>query len=113
MTTTDTGREQLAKWMIANTFATGNGDTFDDLLNELTWQVRELRNKATDTALLDALKFYADGHHFIRYDADAWDTVSGEPQNFYEDESSTATVEDGSIARAALQEHGSMDRSKK
>jgi hypothetical protein len=37
------------------------------------------------------------------HDSSAWDTVSGEPQNFYEDESNTATVEDGSVAKLALQ----------
>jgi len=52
--------------------------------------------------LREALKFYADGKHFIRHDDSAWDTVSGEPQNLYEDESNTATVEDGTFARAAL-----------
>lgn len=49
-----------------------------------------------------ALEFYAEGHHFILHDANAWETVSGEPQNFQEDEANTATVEDGSIARAAI-----------
>jgi hypothetical protein len=54
--------------------------------------------------LRNALKFYADGNHFIVHDESAWDTVSGEPSNFYEDEANTATVEDGSIAKAALAE---------
>lgn len=49
-----------------------------------------------------ALQFYADGHHFILADESAWDTVSGEPQNFYCDEADTATVEDGSVAKQAL-----------
>jgi len=53
--------------------------------------------------ILDALRFYANGSHFTMHDSSAWDTVSGEPQNFYEDESNTATVEDGSIAKLALQ----------
>lgn len=39
-------REKLAKWMIENSFATGHGDTIDDLLSELTWQVSELRARA-------------------------------------------------------------------
>lgn len=50
----------------------------------------------------ETLDFYADGDHFIRHDADAWDTVSGEPPNFYEDEANTATVEDGSLAKQAI-----------
>jgi hypothetical protein len=36
-------QEKLAAWMIDIGFATGHGDTFDDLLKELTWQVEELR----------------------------------------------------------------------
>lgn len=37
-------KEKLANWMIMNGFATGHGDSFDDLLFELAWQVREIRN---------------------------------------------------------------------
>jgi hypothetical protein len=40
--------EQLAHWMIENSFATGHGDSFADLLKELTWQVAELRKGQTD-----------------------------------------------------------------
>ena len=36
-------REQLAAWMIANGFATGHGDSMGELLDELKWQVDELR----------------------------------------------------------------------
>jgi hypothetical protein len=50
----------------------------------------------------EALTFYAEGNHFIQHEPTAWDTVSGEPQNFFEDEANTATVEDGSIAKIAL-----------
>lgn len=50
-----------------------------------------------------ALQFYADGHHFVKHDASAWDAVSGEPMNFEEDEANTATVEDGSIAKLTLE----------
>jgi hypothetical protein len=39
-------KEKLAAWMIKNSFATGHGDTFDDLLKELTWQVNELRQQS-------------------------------------------------------------------
>jgi hypothetical protein len=38
--------EKLAAWMTANSFATGHGDNFDDLLNELSWQITELRKAA-------------------------------------------------------------------
>lgn len=60
--------------------------------------VAEQRNVALEAAL----KFYADGDHLLLADADAWDTCSGEPINFLHDEAGTASVEDGSIAKAAL-----------
>lgn len=54
------------------------------------------------TVAEQALKFYADGDHLLMADADAWDTCSGEPVNFLHDEAGAASVEDGSIAKAAL-----------
>jgi hypothetical protein len=59
-------------------------------------------DKARIKMLEEALQFYANGDHFTMHDSSAWDTVSGEPPNFYEDESNTATVEDGSIAKMVL-----------
>ena len=35
------GREVVARWMIAHGYATGHGDTVEDMLNELEWQVKE------------------------------------------------------------------------
>lgn len=49
-----------------------------------------------------ALQWYADGLHFDKASPGAWDTVSGEPQNWWCDEAGTATVEDGSIAAMVL-----------
>jgi hypothetical protein len=40
-------KQQLLAWMIQHSFATGHGDTFEDLLKQLTWQWEELRTKAT------------------------------------------------------------------
>lgn len=34
-------RNKVAQWMIARGYATGHGDTVDDLLKEINWQVRE------------------------------------------------------------------------
>ena len=34
-------RNKVAQWMIARGYATGHGDTVEDLLKELDWQVRE------------------------------------------------------------------------
>lgn len=52
--------------------------------------------------LRQALRFYAQGNHFTITDETAWDTVSGEPPNFWCDEAGTAMVEDGRIAAMAL-----------
>lgn len=54
-------------------------------------------------SLRAALKWYADGEHFTKADPDAWDTVSGEPQNWWCDEAGTAVVEDGSLAGMVLE----------
>jgi hypothetical protein len=34
-------REKVAKWMVERSYATGHGDTIEDLLKELEWQVAE------------------------------------------------------------------------
>ena len=34
-------REKVAAWMRARSYATGHGDTIEDLLKELEWQVAE------------------------------------------------------------------------
>jgi len=39
-------REKVASWMIKNGYATGHGDTTDDLLQELEWQILEGWNRA-------------------------------------------------------------------
>ena len=36
-----TDKEKLAQWMIQRGYATGHGDTVEDLLNELDWQIAE------------------------------------------------------------------------
>lgn len=33
-------REKVAAWMIERGYATGHGDTIEDLLKELVWQIR-------------------------------------------------------------------------
>jgi len=37
-------KETLAHWMIEHGFATGHGDTIEDLLYELGWQIQEIRD---------------------------------------------------------------------
>lgn len=60
---------------------------------------------AENQELRKALHFYAAQCHFAIGDKDVWDTVSGEPQNYWCDEAGTATIEDGSIAAMALRGH--------
>lgn len=39
-------RETVAEWMIERSYATGHGDTVEDLLKELEWQIREREREA-------------------------------------------------------------------
>jgi hypothetical protein len=39
-------RNKVAQWMIDRGYATGHGDTVDDLLKELEWQVKEQERSA-------------------------------------------------------------------
>jgi hypothetical protein len=39
-------RNKLAQWMIDHSYTTGHGDTTEDLLKELEWQVREAEREA-------------------------------------------------------------------
>lgn len=42
-------REKVAAWMIQRSYATGHGDTTEDLLKELEWQVTEREREACAT----------------------------------------------------------------
>jgi phage tail tape-measure protein len=37
-------RNKLAAWMMAQGYATGHGDSMEDLLKELEWQIQERVN---------------------------------------------------------------------
>ena len=39
-------REKVAAWMMERGYATGHGDTIEDLLHELEWQIREQEREA-------------------------------------------------------------------
>ena len=89
--------ERDAQWSLRRD-AEADRDTARAALAE----VRAERDRMTE-----ALKYYADGEHFYLANEDAWDTVSGEPLNILHHDDgfgeSEGYVEDGSIARAALQ----------
>jgi hypothetical protein len=38
-------REKVAKWMVERSYATGHGDTVEDLLTEIDWQAAERERK--------------------------------------------------------------------
>jgi len=40
------GREKVAQWMTQQGYATGHGDSIEDLLKELEWQIRESEREA-------------------------------------------------------------------
>ena len=40
------GREKVAAWMMRQGYATGHGDTIEDLLREAEWQIREREREA-------------------------------------------------------------------
>lgn len=42
--------EKVAAWMIQRSYATGHGDTVEDLLKELEWQVREACARMIESA---------------------------------------------------------------
>ena len=39
-------REKVARWMMERGYATGHGDTIQELIKEVEWQVAELENEA-------------------------------------------------------------------
>jgi len=43
-------REKLVQWMISKGYSTGHGDTTEDLLKELEWQIRERAELEKDAA---------------------------------------------------------------
>ncbi|MBA6090070.1 hypothetical protein H4C81_14370 [Pseudomonas monteilii] len=67
----------------------------------------ELRTELAQ--LRAALKFYADRDHYSTDDGSSWDSCSGEPANILWHESEPWFIEDGSIARAALERKASDD----
>jgi len=46
-------REKVAKWMVERSYATGHGDTIEDLLIEIDWQAAEREREACRLIVLD------------------------------------------------------------
>lgn len=52
-------RNKLAGWMMAKGYSTGHGDTVEDLLNELEWQVIDLAQRGFCASLRQIHDSYA------------------------------------------------------
>jgi len=46
-------REKVAQWMVERSYATGHGDTIEDLLTEINWQAAEREREACRLIVLD------------------------------------------------------------
>lgn len=103
-TTSDRYRAELYDevWQKARDMGYGNVTEALSALAGAKAQPAPQHHSGDAAALVEALELYAQGNHLLLADPDAWDTCSGEPMNFLHDESGTASVEDGSIAKATL-----------
>jgi len=77
--------------------------TEDAIVEMYAARPAQTEQQPEQSRLIKALEYYANGNHLLLADPDAWDTCSGEPLNFLHDDAGTASVEDGSIARVALE----------
>jgi hypothetical protein len=46
-------RDKVARWMMERGYATGHGDTVEDMLDELDWQVRERERQRIEDLLME------------------------------------------------------------
>ena len=53
-------REKVAAWMRSKSYATGHGDTIEDLLKELEWQVAEREREACAKVCFDMAQRHND-----------------------------------------------------
>ena len=53
-------REKVARWMMERGYATGHGDTTEDLLQELDWQIAENWNRALINGITTERKRFAE-----------------------------------------------------
>jgi hypothetical protein len=64
-------REKVAKWMVERGYATGHGDTVEDLLTEIDWQAAE-REREECAKVADA---WQSAIHDPRYECDCADAI--------------------------------------
>jgi hypothetical protein len=58
-------RETVAKWMVKRGYATGHGDTVEDLLKELEWQIAERERKQCANLIDQMVSEHIDGRSYI------------------------------------------------
>lgn len=58
-------KEKVAQWMIQKGYATGHGDTVEDLLKELEWQVVEREREACAKVCDKEQEFIASGGPYV------------------------------------------------
>ena len=55
-------REKLAEWMMARAYATGHGETTEELLEELGWQIEEKIAREREACALEVEKAGMEGY---------------------------------------------------
>jgi len=55
-------RKKVAKWMVERSFATGHGDTIEDLLREIDWQAAEREREGYRQGYADAMNWKTQNH---------------------------------------------------
>ena len=55
-------REKVAKWMVERGYATGHGDTVEDLLTEIDWQAAEREREGYRQGYADAMNWKTQNH---------------------------------------------------
>ena len=73
-------REKVARWQIGSGYSTGHGDTVEDLLVELEWQVRESEREACakvceTLGVHPALNVYGGGPDWYKHGKDCADAI--------------------------------------
>ena len=58
-------KEKLAQWMIQRGYATGHGDSMEDLLQELDWQIVEAWNRALINGITNEREARAKVQEFV------------------------------------------------
>ena len=61
----DAERNKLAAWMIKHGYATGHGDSTEDLLKELEWQIAEREREACAKVAEEPYEFTSEESHRI------------------------------------------------